>query len=301
LDVEQGRWARNQADPQDNDEDEPTAALTKRVIPFVRDRRNALVFTPVGEVTPVFMASLQAALKSAIQVEFQLEEMELAAEPLPTFENRRHLLLFESAEGGAGVLRQIVEDPQALGRVARRALEVCHFDSETGEPLQQLGPAKDQCEAACYSCLMSYSNQRDHGQLDRSVIRDYLMSVRHAEVRVSVAPLARAEHLQQLKAQSESGLEREFLDFLETRRLRLPTHAQRRIESCRSRPDFEYSAHQTVIYVDGPHHEFPERQLRDRDQTDCMMDLGYTVIRFGLKDDWSQLVDSHPSIFGVNS
>lgn len=300
LDVEHGRWAKNQADPQDNDEDEPPAAVTKRVIPFVQDRRNALVFTPVGEASPLFMASLQAALKSAIQVEFQLEEMELAAEPLPTFDDRRHLLFFESAEGGAGVLRQIVEEPLALSRVARRALELCHFDPNTGEPLSQLGPPKDHCEAACYSCLMSYGNQRDHGQLDRSSIRDFLLTLCQAEVRVSAAALPRAEHLRQLKTQSETGLERDWLDFLEARRLRLPTHAQRPIEPCHTRPDFEYSTHQTAIYVDGPHHEFPERQLRDRDQTDCMMDLGYTVLRFGLKDDWDQIVNAHPSVFGVN-
>ena len=52
-----------------------------------------------GEV----MASLQAALKTAIQIEFQLEEGELAAEALPSSDDRRYLLLYEAAEGGAGV------------------------------------------------------------------------------------------------------------------------------------------------------------------------------------------------------
>jgi hypothetical protein len=37
------------------------------------------------------MASLQAALKRAIQVHFQLEDTELAAEPLPDSTNRRRL------------------------------------------------------------------------------------------------------------------------------------------------------------------------------------------------------------------
>jgi very-short-patch-repair endonuclease len=299
LDVEHGRWAKNQADPQDNDDDELGAAITKRVIPFVRDRRNALVFTPLGVTGTAFMASLQAALKSAIQLEFQLEEMELAAEPLPKFDDRRHLLFFESAEGGAGVLRQLVEDPTAFGRVAKRALEICHFEPATGQALPQLGPSRDHCEAACYGCLMSYGNQRDHGQLDRAMIRDFLMSLRDAQVKVSSAPIPRSELLRKLTELSGSELERDWLEFLEARHLRLPTHAQFLIESCRTRPDFVYANHQTAVYIDGPNHRYPERQARDADQRECLMDLGYTVIRFGLKDDWEAVVTAHPSVFGA--
>jgi hypothetical protein len=50
------------------------------------------------------MASLQAALKNAIQVEFQLEESELAAEPMPLFDERHLILFYEAAEGGGRCL-----------------------------------------------------------------------------------------------------------------------------------------------------------------------------------------------------
>ena len=66
------------------------------------------------------MASLQAALKSAIQVTFQLEDSELAVESLPSNQDRRVIMIYESAEGGAGVLRRLVEDPTALAQVALR-------------------------------------------------------------------------------------------------------------------------------------------------------------------------------------
>jgi len=32
--------------------------------------------------------------------------------------------------------------------------------------------ATEDCEAACYDCLMSYGNQRDHKHLDRKLIKD---------------------------------------------------------------------------------------------------------------------------------
>ena len=45
---------------------------------------------------------LEAALKHALQVTYQLEDNELAAELLPAGDAPRVLLLYESAEGGAG-------------------------------------------------------------------------------------------------------------------------------------------------------------------------------------------------------
>jgi hypothetical protein len=72
-------------------------------------------------------------LKSAIQVCYQLEDNELATELLPSRLEPRLLLLYESAEGGAGVLRRLLDDPDAFGQIGRTALEVCHFDPDTGE------------------------------------------------------------------------------------------------------------------------------------------------------------------------
>jgi len=53
-----------------------------------------------------------------------------------------------------------------------------------------------------------------------------------------------------------------------------------------------------VVYIDGPHHEFPERRARDQAQTNSMEDLGYTVIRFSAKEDWDAKIAQYPHIFG---
>ena len=83
-------------------------------------------FVPVRPLPET--ASLQAAFKEAIQKYFQLEPRELECVPMPSPQGRRELLFFESSEGGAGVLRQVAEDPSVLPKLARIALEICHFD-----------------------------------------------------------------------------------------------------------------------------------------------------------------------------
>ena len=107
LDVERGYWV---ASPFEEDDGKPATETTdpasskcEKVIPYVEDRKNCLMMeiTPVPELK--VLASLQAALKHAIQIVYQLEDNELAAEALPDRQKRRQLLFYESAEGGAGV------------------------------------------------------------------------------------------------------------------------------------------------------------------------------------------------------
>ena len=111
LDLERGLWESQErlaeAQSQNGDVEEMSHNVA-RVIPYVEDRRNCLLFTPFPAREPAFMASLQAALKNAIQVCFQLEDSELACEPLPCSDLRTQILIYESAEGGAGVLRRLV-------------------------------------------------------------------------------------------------------------------------------------------------------------------------------------------------
>jgi len=52
------------------------------------------------------------------------------------------------------------------------------------------------------------------------------------------------------------------------------------------------------VYVDGPHHDYPDRQGRDQAQTECMENLGYVVVRFGHRDDWRGIVERFPETFG---
>ncbi len=238
LDTERGYWAKSDQEAVE-DVDDPLSPSRQRVVPYVEDRRNALLFQPLprpwatGEI-----ASLAAALKVGMQAVFQLEEAELAVEPLPSRDFRHLLLFYETAEGGAGALRRLVAEPDALGEVARAALEVCHFDPDSGQDRRHARGAKEDCEAACYDCLLSYHNQLDHGLLDRKLIRDRLLDLASASVAVSPAPRPREQHLESLLARCDTELERSFLRFLHEHGLELPTDAQYLIASCGARPDF---------------------------------------------------------------
>lgn len=297
LDPERGAWLKRPSDPDELDEQNPASRPAVQVIPYVEDRKNALLLRPEPPLTEVQFASLLAALKSAIQVSYQLEESELAAEILPDGRTQRELLFYEAAEGGAGVLRQLVNDPEALPRVARVALEICHFD-EGGNDKGHATHATELCEAACYDCLMNYNNQRIHRLLDRKAIRDYLLELAAGEVAASPVGTSRAEHLQHLLGQCESDLEREFLKFLEAHRLALPSRAQVLIAEAGTRVDFLYDSARTVVYVDGPHHLYPERHARDQEQERLLRLKGYSVLRFAAHEEWETKVRARPDIFG---
>lgn len=300
LDTERGYWARNEQMAEEDQDQDPMSARATRVIPYVEDRRNCLLFEPAASYGDAAMASLQAALKSALQVQYQLEDNELAAEPLPGSgpQPRRLLLFYESAEGGAGVLRRLLDDPQAFAGVAREALRLCHFNPDTGEDEHRAPRATEDCEAACYDCLMEYYNQRDHPLLDRQALREFLPQWTRARVASAPASRSRTDHLDQLLRLAGSELERQWLHYVEEHGYRLPSHGQRLIEACATRPDFFYETEQAAIYIDGPPHDFPERRARDAAQTECLEDYGYLVIRFGHQEAWVSTLAQYPHIFG---
>jgi very-short-patch-repair endonuclease len=300
LDIERGYWENNKA-LENEDEEDPLSKRIQRVIPYVEDRRNCLTFTPAEGLDEAQMATLQAALKQAIQIEYQLEDNELACEPLPSRSNRKCILFYESAEGGAGVLRHLATRPKALAQVARHALELCHFDPETGDDLRKAPGMDEECEAACYNCLMSYSNQMDHELLDRSMIRDYLLRLASCEISVSPSSVSRGEHFRRLLALCESKLEKEWLTFVEENGLNLPSHAQYVVKAVPTRLDFCYEDKRVPIYVDGPPHDAPKQKADDADKEERLVDIGWHYparFRYDTKDQWLDIVRKHPDVFG---
>lgn len=304
LDTETWYWVASEDDQEETGTiEESSRGIRKTVIPYVEDHRNCLLFSlaRIKDMKIAVVASLAAALKRAIQVEFQLEDNELAVEPLPERNNRKQLLFYEAAEGGAGILRLLIDEPGALSKVAATALKLCHFDPDSGETLQRDKSDNDICEAACYDCLMSYYNQADHLLLDRVLIKDFLMELKQAQIKNSPGPVSREQHMEQLLRMAGSELEKQWLRFLDKNKLNLPTQAQKLIKSCQTRPDFWYreGGKKAAIYIDGPFHQYPERQKRDQEQEECLEDIGIRVIRFQHTDQWNEIAAQYSDIFGT--
>jgi hypothetical protein len=296
LDLERGRW---EDEPDGDKTDEAVPKRGERVVPFVEDARNCLILRPEATLDLGLMASLEAAVKVAIQVEFQLEDRELGSEPLPTAAERRQLLFYESSEGGAGVLRHLVEDPEALARVARRALAICHFDPDSGADLGHAPGARERCEAACYDCLRSYYNQRDHASLDRHAIAPLLRAWAGGRAQLSPRARSRQEHHDALARLCQSDLERRWLGLVLTRGHRLPDDAQPLLDDLHVRPDFLYRHDAVAIFIDGPHHDQPGQVAEDRDTDDRLAAAGWSVIRFHHAAAWGERLDAYPRLFGA--
>ena len=190
-------------------------------------------------------------------------------------------------------------EPDALARVARQSLQVCHFDPETGRQHPDHDPKE--CVAACYQCLMSYGNQREHQRLERHLIQDYLFHLSQSRTEKDASGRPREEQYQRLLEQTDatSSLERDFLNHLFNNGHLLPDQAQcRPANTVYAQPDFYYEKTRAGIFIDGPSHNSAGRQKRDASIRQEMEDAGFQVIAINHHQTIAEQVAKFPSIFG---
>ena len=184
--------------------------------------------------------------------------------------------------------------------LAREALDLLHFDPDTGEEFEGW---REHCSAACYDCLLSYSNQPDHRFLDRFVIRDYLLSLTRAVAITEQSGRNYDEQYQWLleRCDPASSFEREFLEVLKQEKLRLPDLAQHRpADGVMVQTDFYYERDGRpgiCVFIDGPHHDAPEQRTRDREVRSALEDRGFRVIVIGHQLSIQEQIGQHPDVF----
>lgn len=305
LDLREGNWLtdRQAADsPVDTEGLESTEDVREkeRVTPYVEDRRNVLVIRLMASVDDTVAVTLRAALERAIEAEFQLEDSELDSKELPDLDERGRMLLTEAAEGGAGVLGRLIAEPDALARVAHRALQIVHYDPDSGVDLGHAPGARERCERGCYDCLLSYANQYEHSRIDRHTVVPLLRRLLASEVAGGAGGRERAEQREWLNKLRDSDLEKKFVDWLTDSGRRLPDDAQRTVPAARARPDlvFDLRGNPVAIFLDGPHHDDDVRQLRDEQASERLEDAGWSVVRVRYDDDWDALALRYEWLFG---
>lgn len=236
------------------------------------------------------LTSLQYALQRGIEDTFQLEESELSTERIGTGANQA-LLLWESAAGGAGVLRRLVEEREALAQVAQSALIRCHFTEEDEQKA-------DDCLRACYECLLSYGNQRDHFRLDRHRARPLLNQLANSITDLRRAGRSHAEHYQWLYSltDSRSDLERRFIEHLNKTERRLPDEAQRRLADFYAAPDFYYEPN-VCVFCDGSVHDDPAQKAKDETLRRQLKEY-YRVVVIRYDRDLEEQITQYQDIFG---
>jgi hypothetical protein len=255
IDMATGDWMRT-PDTEESDAEPSTAIQPEAVKLFVQDTMNLLLvnFINDGPIDEGFQASLQYALQRGMEKVFQIDESEIASERIGTGTNTA-ILFWEASEGGVGVLKRLVTEPETLRQVATAALERCHFNPDTLDDV-----AAKECSHACYECLLSYYNQRDYRKLDRHLLPNFLTRLKNGTSLQQKENRTYDEQYQWLRAQTDpqSNLERQFLDHIYQTQRRLPDGAQERLADYYSEPDFVYDP-STLIFCDGSVHDSPTR------------------------------------------
>lgn len=172
-----GVWVGKPKD--DGSQQERPDQLKQLIVPLVEDRKNALLIrfddewlSNLGKDADKTLTTIQHALARGIEAVFQLEEGEILVEPTPSRVERRALLFYEAAEGGAGALGQMVSEEGSIALVARKALEIMHFEPSSftarhNDPEKLVQRVGVDCVAGCYRCVLSYFNQPDHEHIER--------------------------------------------------------------------------------------------------------------------------------------
>jgi hypothetical protein len=277
IDPVSGYWAKNEDEDEAENAIDPTSAPRQWIVPSVQDRKNALLFQPVGDtISEVALATLQHAILRGVEAVFQLEEGEMLAEPMPTRDVRNGFLLYEATEGGAGVLTRLVSEETSLAAVARRALQIMHLDLGDGPLPDAASSLSDQpraaCVAACYRCLMSYYNQPDHEVLDR----------RDEAARETLLRLARARTVAREVRPSQTGSS----DGDDSRVGRWLAEASRRGIPAPDPEPLTVGEH-SVRAVWRKHYVAAVIDAADRPAQHALEDLGFEVTQFEDPADWN--------------
>jgi hypothetical protein len=277
LDAKTGIWGENKSQQNKGQQTKQlNDNLHAEVNLMVDDTCNILVIEPLNVDTAnreAFIATLQYTLETAIQAVYKLEADELDFEKLG---DGKYLLFWEAAEGGAGVLSQLLEKPDAFVKIADAALDICHFQE-----------TKDSCVQACYECLLSYRNQFDHALINRHLIKPLVDELQKSIVQPE--GISRDEQYQNLlkKTDPNSQFERIVLQEIYQRGYKLPDVTQELIPEANCKPDFLYKTDSIAVFCDGSIHDSPDKRKQDKIERDNLKyNTNYHILTLRHNEDW---------------
>ncbi|MDR2253808.1 MAG: DEAD/DEAH box helicase [Bifidobacteriaceae bacterium] len=292
LDTVRGEWLSDSRaaalDVEGEDDDAPRAddvPRKQRVIPFVEDRRNIAIMRWAEPVSDALAVTLMNAVERGIETVFQLEDSELTTELLPDSDKLGRFMIVEAAEGGAGVLRRVQGEEDAIRRVAKLSLEIIHVDPATGED------EPDACVRGCYRCLLTYGNQNSHELIDRRLAVPLLLRLLDSRTLPDTAGQTPPPPPPNAATPSPktAGPVEKALAYLMSHGLNQPSKTLSTVEGVHVDLVFP-QARAVVVFADMD-------RRRDLD-LDPLTFSGWDVMTWPPNDPFEELVAAHPSVFG---
>ncbi|MGN8852066.1 DEAD/DEAH box helicase [Anaerobiospirillum succiniciproducens] len=299
IDPINGYWDKHSTEDQSSITDDDKLGKESKVnlqtvVPYVSDIRNILIISPIADehdaivITENTMPTLQAALKRAIEQTYQLESSEIAVSPLPSENDRKQLLIYETTEGGAGVLQHIANDSHALAKVARKALKIMHY--VVPDDIKDLNlstittEAGEDCVAGCYKCLLSYFNQPDHSLIDR---RDPATIRILIELSKSTLDQIVVEEMPQEETSAPDSISDRFITQLHQRGYLIPDELNFTFKRLQITVGARYlSSHVAILF-----------EPMAADDLEGLEEIGWTTLDFSDDSKWDSLFEEHKTFF----
>lgn len=246
----------------------------QNIMLYTYDTSDVLYVQPIKSLglTEEAVTTMQYALEKAIEQLYNIEPVEIDARLMGSDEFK-NIMLYESAEGSIGVLKDIARNPAKLRGIFLKAYEICGYDYVTKEDLFPTRPK------ASYDDLLSYYNQMDHIKLDRhSIIKALeLLIVSNPDDTVGGTYEEKYEELKKGLHHRSPG-EKVLLDHLFENGYRLPDFTNHNMEQFYVQPDFVYEKEKALVFVDGGIHKKAINKADDEKKRKTLELAGFDVL-----------------------
>jgi superfamily II DNA/RNA helicase/very-short-patch-repair endonuclease len=246
----------------------------QNIMLYTYDTSDVLYVQPIKSLglTEEGVATMQYALEKAIEQLYNIEPVEIDARLMGSDEYK-NIMLYESAEGSIGVLKDIARNPAKLRGIFLKAYEICGYDYATKEDLFPTRPK------ASYDDLLSYYNQMDHTKIDRhSIIKALeLLIVSNPDDTVGGTYEEKYEELKKGLHHRSPG-EKALLDYLFENGYRLPDFTNHNMEQFYVQPDFVYEKEKALVFVDGGIHKKALNKADDEKKRKTIELAGFDVL-----------------------
>jgi superfamily II DNA/RNA helicase/very-short-patch-repair endonuclease len=257
----------------------------QNIMLYTYDTSDVLYVQPIKSLglTEDGIVTMLYALEKAIEQLYNIEPVEIDARLMGSDEFK-NIMLYESAEGSIGVLKDIARNPVMLGKIFKEAYRICGYNYETKEDLFPTRPK------ASYDDLLSYYNQMDHTKIDRhSIIKALeLLIVSNPDDTVGGTYEEKYAELKKGLHHRSPG-EKVLLEYLFENGYRLPDFTNHNMEQFYVQPDFVYEKEKALVFVDGGVHKKALNKADDEKKRRTIELAGFDVLVW---DDTSESVEA---------